>query len=82
MYFKGVKVYNPDYPRRYAFGGRVKAYGDMTKKQIENDSINAILMPNELIIPVSHPKMKKKGALVNEVIKHLDESFNIRLPNT
>jgi hypothetical protein len=81
MYFKGVKVYNAGSPWRYAKGGKIHKFGDMTEKQIKNDSIHIVAMPNELIIPVNHPKFPKSGELVNKVINYLDK-LDVVLPNT
>lgn len=72
MLFGGVKVFNPRRPRIfYKFGGVVKQSPRMSKSQIGNDSVLAILQPNEIVIPVKHAKM---------VTKMLKQK-NIKLPN-
>ena len=71
MYFKGTKIYNNGSPWRYMSGGKIHQMKDMTKRQINNDSVHIIAMPNELIIPVKH-KNFRDGALVNKVIDYLD----------
>jgi hypothetical protein len=62
-------------------GGKIHQYKNMTKKQIDNDSVMIIAQPNELIIPTTHPKYPNKGDLVNKVIDYL-ELLNVKLPNT
>lgn len=55
MWFKGVPIFNKR-PRNLRFGGFVKSHPKMTKKQLDNDSILAYLMPNEIVIPVRHSR--------------------------
>ena len=52
--FKGTPVYNPYKPRNYMDGGYVYSSPTMTRKQIDNDSVIAILRPGEIVIPVKH----------------------------
>jgi hypothetical protein len=52
--FKGTPVYNPYKPRNYMSGGYVYSSPTMTKEQLNNDSIIAILRPGEVVIPVKH----------------------------
>lgn len=53
MYFKGTKIYNSR-PRNYAKGGYINKRSNMTRRQLTHDSIRAIVMPNELVIPVQY----------------------------
>jgi len=72
MIFGGVKVFNDKFRTRYyKFGGLVKANKNMTKEQLENDSVKAILQPNEIVIPVKY---------ADRVAKMLKEA-NINLPD-
>ena len=72
MIFGGVKVFNKKYRTRYyRFGGKVKAHHKMTRQQLENDSVKAILQPNEIVIPVKY---------ADRVAKMLKKA-NIKLPN-
>lgn len=67
MLFGGVKVFNNKYRTRYyRFGGKVTPHKNMTKEQLENDSVKAILQPNEIVIPVKYADrvakiLKKEG---------------------
>lgn len=70
MFFNGVKVYN-NKPRNYIKGGYVKQKRNMTYQQIHHDSINAIVKPNEIVIPIKYTKAVKKFL----------KSKHIRLPN-
>lgn len=70
MYFKGTKVYN-NKPRNFIRGGFVRPHPNMSYRQLTKDSISAILMPNELVIPVKHTP------LVTAFLK----SKRIKLPN-
>ena len=72
MKFKGTPVFNPHNPRDlYKQGGYVYSSPHMTQKQLQNDSVLAVLRPNEIVIPVKHAKT---------VAKFL-KSKNIKLPN-
>jgi hypothetical protein len=81
MYFKGVKVYNAGRPWHYAQGGKIHQRPNMSLDQRLNDSIHAMVMPGELIVPVNHKKFPKSGQLVNKVIDYLD-TLGVKLPNT
>lgn len=74
MMFNGVKIYN-NRERNYANGGKVYKGKNMTMKQVKNDSVKAILMPNELVIPVFH-----KGKPLASKIERLLKNNNIYLP--
>jgi len=37
-------------------GGLVRRHRNMTRSQVSNDSVRAILMPNEIVIPVKYAK--------------------------
>lgn len=70
MFFNGTKVYNKR-PRKFNNGGYVVQNKNMSNRQIHHDSIKAIVMPNELIIPVKYAKL----------VSHFLKSKKIRLPN-
>lgn len=70
MKFKGVKVFN-NRARTFRFGGGVYKHPNMSKRQIDNDSVRAILMPGEIVIPTKH---------ASKVAKFLKQE-NIKLPN-
>lgn len=65
--FGNVDIFNNKYRTRlYKFGGKVTAHKNMTKEQLENDSVKAILQPNEIVIPVKYADrvaklLKKEG---------------------
>lgn len=80
MYFKGTRIYNPNRPWSYVQGGSVPFYANMTPRQRVRDSVHAVLMPGELVIPVKH-KGFKRGKLVKDVIGYLHNK-GVRLPNT
>ena len=71
MMFKGVPVFNPRRPRNYLFGGKVRSHPARTRRQLANDSVHAILMPNEIVIPVKY---------ADRVARFLKQE-GIRLPN-
>ncbi len=73
--FKGVKVYNRNHLRNLTKGGYVYPKSNMSKAQLNNDSVLTILRPNELVIPVNHHGIP----LAKQIIKHL-KSQNIYLP--
>jgi hypothetical protein len=52
--FKGTPVFNPHKPRDLRFGGYVYEAEGMTEKQLNNDSVIAVLRPGEIVIPVQH----------------------------
>lgn len=79
MYFHGTKIYNQK-PWNYVDGGHVPFHNDMSHRQKTHDSVQAVLMPGELVVPVQH-KGFKRGELVNRVVKYL-HTMNVRLPNT
>lgn len=81
MYFGGTKIYNPSGPWKYRDGGKIHAYPDMNKKQLNNDSVHIVAMPGELIVPVTHPRFPEKGQLVQKVVSYL-KTNGVRLPNT
>ena len=68
--FNGVKIYN-NRPRNYIKGGYVSKRHNMTMKQLQNDSISAILKPGEIVIPIKYTKL---------ITKYLNKK-NIKLPN-
>jgi hypothetical protein len=70
MFFKRTKVYNKR-PRNFGNGGFVQQRKNMSYRQIHHDSIKAILMPNELVIPVKYAPL----------VTHFLKSKNIKLPN-
>lgn len=71
MLFKGVRVFNSKPRNFYRFGGHVKKDPQMTRRQLQNDSVKAILQPGEIVIPVKH---------ADKVAKFLKEQ-RIKLPN-
>jgi hypothetical protein len=73
--FKGVPVYNPYKPRDLRHGGYVYSRGNMTQEQLNNDSVIAILRPNEIVVPVSH-----KGRPTAKIVKEYLLSKKIYLP--
>jgi hypothetical protein len=75
MKFKGTPIYNYK-PRHFLKGGFVKSKPNMTKKQLNNDSVLAILQPNEIVIPVKH----KGQPLANQIKRYLINN-NIYLPH-
>lgn len=80
MYFKGTPIYNSGHPWSYVRGGNVPFRANMTPRQKTHDSVQAILMPGELVIPMKH-KGFKRGGLVKNVIHYL-HNMGVRLPNT
>ena len=70
MFFNGVKVFN-NKPRMFFNGGNVKKTGVMTRKQLNNDSVRAILQVGEMVIP------KKYTNLITGYLK----KQHIKLPN-
>ena len=76
MLFKGVPIFNKRW-RNFVNGGYVKPHKNMNLKQLNNDSVKAILMPNELVLPVKY----KGFPLAQEVLKLLKQN-RINLPNT
>jgi hypothetical protein len=70
MFFNGVKVFN-NKPRLFVGGGNVVKTGVMTRKQLNNDSVRAILQVGEMVIPKKHAK------LVTNFLK----KQNIKLPD-
>jgi hypothetical protein len=79
--FKGVPLFNKT-PRKYDLvGGYVKKHPDMTRQQLNNDSVKAILMPGELVIPFKHRKFED-GGLVRKVVKYLKQDLGVKLPGT
>lgn len=70
MMFNGVKIYN-NKPRNYIKGGSVSRRPNMTLKQLQNDSISAILKPGEIVIPTQYTKL---------ITKYLKKK-HIKLPN-
>ena len=43
-------------PRALQQGGNVTRHPKMTRAQLRNDSVRAILMPGEIVIPVKYAK--------------------------
>ncbi len=74
--FKGTSIYNHRHPRYFINGGYVEPRSNMTRRQLENDSILAVLQPNEIVIPV-----KYKGKPLAKMVKKLLIKNNIMLPN-
>jgi hypothetical protein len=70
MYFKGVKIFNKK-PRNLIIGGSVYGHKNLTKRQLDNDSIKAFLQVGEIVIPKKHAR---------KVEKFLDKE-GIKLPN-
>ena len=68
--FNGTKVYN-NRARNYLNGGYVSKQKNMTLKQLQNDSVRAMLRPGEMVIPVVYTKL---------ITKYLKKK-NIKLPN-
>ena len=71
--WKGTPIYNPNHPRILKDGGYVEPRKNMTKRQIKNDSILAVLQPNEIVIPVKYKgiplaKKVKKYLIKNKII--------------
>ncbi len=62
------QVYNK-IPKNGIRGGWVMPMPDMTKSQLNNDSVSTILMPNEMVIPVKYTKM------VSDYLKKKNISF-------
>lgn len=50
------QIYNKIY-KNGLYGGWVKPMPDMTVQQLTDDSVQTILMPNELVIPVKYTKL-------------------------
>ena len=60
--------FNRKFRTKYFFnGGLVKKHKNMTKKHMINDSIKAILQPNEIVIPVKHAKTVSKLLRQNNI---------------
>jgi hypothetical protein len=76
VYFKGTPVYNPWTPRIMKKGGHVYPKANMSKRQLNNDSVLAILQPNEIVIPVKH-----KGIPLAKKIERYLKNNNIYLPH-
>lgn len=78
---KGGKVPYNKKPLCMQSGARVSAKRGMTGYQKRNDSVHALLMPGEIVIPKYYQKSKKKRiALANQVEKYLKRQ-QINLPN-
>lgn len=73
--YNGTRVYNFHHPRQYKRGGFVYPKKNMTRKQLNDDSIHAMLRPGEMVIPVSY----KGKPLAKKIIKYLKNN-NIYLP--
>lgn len=73
--FKGTPVYNPYKPRNYMNGGYVYSTPTMTQKQLNNDSVIAVLRPGEVVIPVKH-----KGHNLAHRVQNWLRNQNITLP--
>lgn len=52
--FKGTPIFNKYKPRDLRYGGYVYSSPSMTQKQLDSDSVIAILRPGEVVIPVKH----------------------------
>jgi hypothetical protein len=76
VYFKDTKIYNPWTPRIMKHGGNVYDKPNMSKRQLNNDSVLAILQPNEIVIPVRY----KGKPLASKIQKYLMKN-NIYLPH-
>ena len=73
--FKGTPIFNKYKPRDLRYGGYVYEGKGMTQKQLDHDSVIAILRPNELVIPVKH-----KGYNLAHKVQNWLRSQNITLP--
>lgn len=76
VYFKGTQVYNPITPRIMKEGGHVYPKPNMSRRQLNNDSVLAILQPNEIVIPIKYKNIN----LAQKVEKYLKKN-NIYLPH-
>lgn len=76
VYFKDTKIYNPWTPRIMKKGGHVYPKQNMSKKQLNNDSVLAILQPNEIVIPVKYKKIDVAKRVENYLKRQ-----NIYLPH-
>ena len=74
--FKGTSIYNHRHPRNFLNGGYVEPRENMTRRQLNKDSVLAILQPNEIVIPV-----KYNGKPLAKRIKKYLINNNIKLPN-
>jgi len=81
MKFKGTKIFNPRKPRCYLTGGAVSKSNNMTRRQLQNDSVLAVLQPGEAVIPVKyyHKGASKPIRLADRVLSELKKQ-KIRLP--
>lgn len=68
---RGGKVPYNKKPRFMFTGGRVKSKAGMTRYQKTHDSVRAILMPGEIVIPKYYQKNKKKRNLAKEIESYL-----------
>lgn len=73
--FKGVPVFNKYKPRDLRYGGYVYSSPTMTQKQLDNDSVIAVLRPGELVVPLKH-----KGHNLAHKVQNWLRSQNITLP--
>ena len=64
---KGGKVPYNKKPRFFTVGGRVTKRRGMSTYQKTHDSVRAILMPGEIVIPKYYQKNKKKVQLAAQV---------------
>lgn len=67
FYFKNTKVYNPHTYKDFRYGGYVNQLPDMTDEQVNNDSLRAILMPNELVIPTKYVPIVSRFLRKNKI---------------
>lgn len=73
--FKGTPIFNPRSPRDLRYGGYVYEGKGMTQKQLNNDSVIAVLRPGELVVPLKH-----KGYNLAHKVQNWLRSKDIRLP--
>jgi len=74
--FKGTPIYNHRHPRNFLNGGYVEPRQNMTRRQLNKDSVLAILQPGEIVLPVKY----KGQQLAKRMKKYLIKN-NIKLPN-
>ena len=76
VYFKGTQVYNPWTPRIMKKGGCVYPSPNISKRQLNNDSVLAILQPNGIVIPIKYKKINVAKRVENYLKRQ-----NIYLPH-
>lgn len=66
--------------RHMVSGGSVSASPMMTKSQLENDSVKAILQPGELVVPVKHFQKGKRPLRLADMTMREFKKRGIKLP--